>query len=240
MPAAASWPSPSTIEVFVADITAFRDDPDRVQQALAWMTTDERARAGRFRQDDDRLMFALGRVMARTLVGRALDVAPSAWPWREGPHGRPEIDDGATDLHFNLSHSAGLVICALARGRAVGVDVENLRRRSPDPALVPRYCSPSEADDVRAHGDRWPDRFLAYWTLKEAYLKARGVGISVPLADISFALTESGARLGFERSLAGTDARWTFHLWQPGTRHLAAVAVETADDVTPTFNVQPF
>jgi len=240
MPAAASWPSRSTIEVFVADIHGFRHAPDRVQQALAWMTGDERTRAGRFRHEDDRLMFALGRLMARTVVGRALDVAPSAWPWREGPHGRPEIDDGATDLHFNLSHSAGLVICALARGRAVGVDVENLGRRPPDPAIVPRYCSPAETDDVRAHGDRWPERFLAYWTLKEAYLKARGVGISVPLADISFALTDTGARLGFERSLAGTDARWTFHLWQPGSNHLAAVAVETADNVTPAFHVQPF
>jgi 4'-phosphopantetheinyl transferase len=178
--------------------------------------------------------------MARTLVGRALDVSPSAWPWREGPHGRPEIDDAHTDLHFNLSHSAGLVICALARGRAVGVDVEHLGRREFELTLVHRYCSPSEVVDVCDQGKQWRDRFLAYWTLKESYLKARGVGISVALADISFTLTPAGAQLAFERSLAGTDANWRFHLWQPGDRHLAAVAVHAGDDPDPTFHVQSF
>jgi 4'-phosphopantetheinyl transferase len=107
-------------------------------------------------------------------------------------------------------------------------------------AIVPRYCAPSEADDVRAHGDRWRDRFLTYWTLKEAYLKARGVGISLPLSDIAFTLNPDGARIAFERSLAGTDVRWTFHLWQPGAQHLAAIAADTADGARPTFTVQPF
>jgi 4'-phosphopantetheinyl transferase len=240
MPAAASWPDRSTVEVFVADISGFRDSSEHVGQAQAWMTDAERTRAQRYRHDDDRAMFTLGRYMARTLVGRALDVPPSAWPWREGPHGRPEIDDASTDLHFNLSHSAGLVICALARGRAVGVDVEHLGRRAFELTLVNRYCSPSEVADVCDQGKDWRDRFLMYWTLKESYLKARGVGISVPLADISFTLTASGARLAFERSLAGTDARWRFHLWQPADRHLAAVAVHVGDDRNPTFHVQPF
>jgi len=240
MPAAASWPSRSIVEVFVADIDGFRNAPERVSQAQAWLTDDERARASRFRRDADRAMFTLGRYMARTVVGRALDVAPSAWPWREGPHGRPEIDIAGTDLHFNLSHSAGLVICALARGRTVGVDVEHLGRRAFELALVNRYCSPSEAEDVCEQGKHWRDRFLVYWTLKEAYLKARGIGISLPLADISFTLTASGARLAFERSLTGTDARWTFHLWQPADTHLAAAAVDTADATTPTFHVQAF
>jgi 4'-phosphopantetheinyl transferase len=204
------------------------------------MTADERGRFDRFRHDDDRVMFAVGRLVARTMVGRALSVDPASWAWREGPHGRPEIDRPNTNLHFNLSHSAGLVICALSRDRAVGVDVEDLARRAPDPAIVPRYCSPAEADDVRSRGERWRDRFLTYWTLKEAYVKARGVGISVPLSDISFTVNERGARIGFDGSLAGTDDRWAFHLWQPSARHLAAVAVATADEATPAFTIQSF
>ena len=235
-----SWPAAGEVRAFVADAAAFGADHDRVAQALGWMTPLERTRHDRFRHDADRAMFALGRLMARTLVGRALGIDPGTWTWREGPHGRPEIDRPATDLHFNLSHSAGLVICALARGRAVGVDVEDLARRAPDPAIVPRYCSPAEADDVHAHGDRWRDRFLTYWTLKEAYLKARGVGISLPLSDISFTVDARGATIAFERSLTGADDRWTFHLWQPGARHLAAIAAEMADGVRPTFTVQPF
>ncbi|HEX5070189.1 MAG TPA: 4'-phosphopantetheinyl transferase superfamily protein [Vicinamibacterales bacterium] len=240
MPAAASWPSPSIVEVFVADIAGFRDSRERMDEAQAWLTEDEQTRASRFRRDDDRAMFTLGRYMARTVVGRALDVAPAAWPWRQGPHGRPEIDAAGTDLHFNLSHSAGVVICALARGRSVGVDVEHLGRRAFELTLVDRYCSPSEAEDVCEQGKDWRDRFLVYWTLKEAYLKARGLGISVPLSDISFTLIPSGAEVAFERSLAGTDARWKFHLWQAGDRHVAAVAVETTDNAIPTFHVQAF
>ncbi len=228
------------MSVFVAHANAFGADEARIGQSLAWMSPGERARFDWFRHDEDRLMFALGRFMARTLVGRALGVDPRNWAWREGPHGRPEIDRPGNDLHFNLSHSAGLVICALARGRAVGVDVENLDRRPPDWALVERYCSPAEADDIRSRGDRWRDRFLTYWTLKEAYLKARGLGISVPLADISFSVDPRGAQIGFVRSLEGTDRRWAFHLWQPGTHHLAAVAAGAEDGAAPTFLVTPF
>jgi 4'-phosphopantetheinyl transferase len=240
MLAAASWPDRNEVQVFVADARAIGADRDRVAEALRWMPAAERARFEQFRHDEDRMMFAVGRLMARTLVGRALSVDPSAWAWREGPHGRPEIDQAHTNLRFNLSHSAGLVICALARDREIGVDVEDLTRRAPDPAIVPRYCSPAEADDVRSHGDRWRDRFLTYWTLKEAYVKARGVGISVPLSEISFTLDAQGARIGFAGSLAGTDPQWAFHLWHAGATHLAAVAAHAADGVAPAFLVQPF
>jgi 4'-phosphopantetheinyl transferase len=240
MPMAPPWPDAGAVHAFIADSAAFGADADRVAQALAWMSPDERARFDRFRHDDDRHMFALGRLMARTLVGRALGLGPAEWAWREGPHGRPEIDRPDSDVRFNLSHSAGLVICALSRGRMVGVDVESLTRRAPDPAIVPRYCSPAEADDVRAHGDRWRDRFLTYWTLKEAYLKACGLGISVSLSDISMALDGDRTRIAFERSLAGTDDRWAFHLWQPGPRHLAAVAAATPTGTRPTFQVHAF
>jgi phosphopantetheinyl transferase (holo-ACP synthase) len=117
------------------------------------------------------------------------------------------------------------------QGRTIGVDVEDLSRRAPDPAIVTRYCSPAEAEDVCAQGDRWPNRFLTYWTLKEAYLKARGLGISVHLSDISFTLGDgpTHARIGFLESLAGTDDRWAFHLAELEPHHIAAVAVETTE-----------
>jgi len=251
MSTAASWPASRDVHVFVADALAFGTDADRIAQSLAWMAPVERARFDRFRHDADRSMFALGRLMARTLVGRALGVDPAAWAWREGPHGRPEVDHPSCDVHFNLSHSAGLVLCTIARGRAVGVDVENLARPRPNWGLVERYCSPSEADDIQSHGDRWPERFLTYWTLKEAYLKARGLGISVALSDISFVQNQAGPtffeKVGpasisvrFERSLAGTDDRWAFHLFRPSERHLAAVAADAADGAQPAISVQPF
>jgi 4'-phosphopantetheinyl transferase len=224
----------------VGHASAFAGDSSRIARTLSWMTAAERDRYANFRHDRDRWMFALGREMARTLVGSALGVPPDAWIWREGPHGRPEIAAPLSGLHFNLSHSAGLVVCALSRDRAVGVDVEDLTRRAPDPAIVTRYCSPAEAEDVCAQADGWRDRFLTYWTLKEAYLKARGLGISVHLSDISFTLAGVEARIGFLDSLAGTDDRWRFHLVRLEPHHLAAIAVETQDGASPPFEVQPY
>jgi 4'-phosphopantetheinyl transferase len=186
------------------------------------------------------MMFLAGRVMARALVGRALGVAPADWRWREGPRGRPEIASPETSVRFNLAHSAGLVVCALANGRDAGVDVEYLRRRPVDPLVVPRYCAPDEVRDIQAHGPHgWHDRFLLYWTLKEAYLKARGLGISVPLSDISFAIDGTAPRISFLRSLSGTDDRWTFHVARPTTEHVVAVAADSGR-TTPTITVAPF
>jgi len=216
-------------------------DRDRLEHAMAWLAPAERERYARFHAEEDRRMFLLGRVMARLLVGRAAGAPPTGWQWREGQHGRPEIGWPATALRFNIAHSAGLVVCALAMGREVGIDVEDLTRRAIDPALVRRYCAPSEVTDIEAQpADARQHRFLRYWTLKEAYLKARGVGISLPLANIGFSLHAEKPSIAFRESLAGADDRWTFHLTQPTERHLMAVAASTADGVQPTFIIEAF
>ena len=184
-------------------------------------------------------MFLLGRVMARAAVGRLAGWAPCAWPWREGPHGRPEIASDDTSLRFNIAHSAGVVVCAAADGVDIGVDVEDLERPATDIEVVRRYCAPAEVRDIAAAGpDGWRTRFLYYWTLKEAYLKARGLGISLPLAEIEFTLA-SPPRVAFLGSLQGTDTRWAFHLQQISDRHLAAVAAE-APVRDPSVEMAPF
>lgn len=217
---------PSDGEVLVSyfDIAALVGDP--AATARAWLRAEEHARYTRYRHDDDRLMFLAGRVMARSIVGAALGCPPSTWRWREGPHGRPEIDEPGTGLRFNIAHSAGLVACAIADGRDVGVDVEDRERPETDRQIVSRYCSPAEAADIDEQGDAWHDRFLIYWTLKEAYLKACGLGISVHLSDISFSLDGDVPRIGFIGSLADHDSRWTFSLMRPTPRHLVAIASE--------------
>ena len=226
MSVASSLPA-GVVRAKILSIGALAADPAEQRRTWECLTAPERERFDRFRHDDDRWMFALGRMLARDMVGAALGVAPSEWHWREGAHGRPEIDRPATDVHFNLSHSAGLVACAIGRGRELGVDLEHLQRRAPDPAIVDRYLSPVEAADVR-HQDDWIDRFLLYWTLKEAYLKARGLGISVPLSDITFRLEgDDAARIEFEGALAGTDARWTFQWRRLAPQHLVALAAST-------------
>ncbi len=231
------------VRAWYADTSILGHDPARLDRVLAWLGPEARARFERYRHDRDRRMFALGRGMARALVGRELGLAPAAWLWREGPHGRPDIASPPTSWRFNVSHSGDVVACVLADGRDVGVDVEESDRRAIDPALVARFCAPDEAAAIDVARPGWHDRFLTYWTLKEAYLKARGLGIAVHLADISFAVPpdgEAGIRIRFRGSLAGTDARWAFRLARPTPRHVLAVAVEAPDaDRPPVISVEP-
>lgn len=229
MPAPASCPPPGEIRVWHGGIDDVFRDRDRIGRARTWLEPAADGRYERYRHDADRHMFLLGRVMARSMVSAAAGWTPTAWQWQEGPHGRPEIAAPPTDLRFNLAHSAGIVVCALANGHDVGIDLEDLERPPIDPDLVRRYCAPAEADDIEAQGpDGWRDRFLHYWTLKEAYLKARGLGISVHLADICFTLDGDRARIAFLGSLAGSDDQWTFRIGRLTPRHLMAVAAPVA------------
>jgi 4'-phosphopantetheinyl transferase len=205
---------------------------EALAHATAILRPPERERYERFRHDTDRYMFLIGRVMARAVVADALGVSPADWPWREGPRGRPEVDRPDCPISFNLAHSAGLVVCALSRLGPVGIDVEDRARAGLDRALVARCCADDEAADVEAHGEDWRDRFLKYWTLKESYLKATGLGISVHLPDVRFQL-DDGARAAFAGSLAGADAGWTFDLRPIAPSHYVAVAMSAPDDVHP-------
>jgi 4'-phosphopantetheinyl transferase len=227
------------VVVWHAEVDPFARDPLAIAGWRDRLSPADRARHDRFRRESDRGMFLLGRAMARVLVGDALGCDPQAWPWREGARGRPEIDDPAASVRFNLAHSAGLVVCAIARGRDVGVDVEDLARRPPHPDMVERYCSPEEVRDIRARGGDWQGRFLTYWTLKEAYLKARGLGIAVQLSEMTFTIHDDRAAIGFTGRLAGTDSQWTFRLSRPTARHILAIAAANLDAADPDVIVQP-
>jgi len=119
-------------------------------------------------------------------------------------------------------------------------DVEHRLRPPTDPQMVRRFCSPSEIADVERQGPTgWRDQFLRYWTLKEAYLKARGVGIAVHLADVSFTLGDGDVRVEFLNSLEGTDTNWAFALIETGASHFIAAAVPATGAVRPAFVVEP-
>ncbi len=232
--------SPHAIRAWHAHVDRVWPSAASHARALTWLSAAERARYDRFRHDVDREMFLLGRAMARSLVGRALGAAPDAWPWREGARGRPEIDRPGCAVSFNVAHSGGVVVCAIAHDAEVGIDVEDRRRPTLDRALVERYCSASEAADVARAGDGWQDRFLLYWTLKEAYLKARGLGIAVHLSDLSFTIGANGdARVDFLDSLAGSDPNWAFDLRDLEGAYYVAVAASTPNGARPAFALDP-
>jgi 4'-phosphopantetheinyl transferase len=190
----------------------------------------ERERAERFVFERDRLRFLVGRSMLRWVLSDYARVAPQAWAFGENEFGRPEIVGPACPLplRFNVSHTEGLVAVAVCLERPIGVDVEHLERRVTALELAERYFSPLEAADLR----RCPDveraaRFFDYWTLKEAYVKARGMGLSAPLREFSIVLVSpEAARIVHHTAGGMRDDEWQFARFAPTPQHKLAVALQ--------------
>lgn len=187
------------------------------------LSPDERQRLGRFVFDRDRHAYVASRILVRGILSRYELVAASAWQFASNEHGRPEIAGRESRLRFNLSHTSGLVVCAVARDRAIGVDAEDLRRPAPLD-IVERVLAPAEVGALRAMpAGQQPRRFFQYWTLKESYLKARGLGLRVALDHVAFADLDS------ERpALAGDDGCWQFMQLRPTPHHVVAVCGEAS------------
>jgi 4'-phosphopantetheinyl transferase len=151
---------------------------------LAALTPEERQRAASFRFDKDRAQYVLGKRMLRSVLARALELDQVDVRFEPGPFGKPALAGPAagTDITFNLSHSGRWVLCALARGRRVGVDVEREREGMEYVGLAERFFCPREIGLLTTGPDPETRRlFFKYWTLKEAYLKAEGSGLSISL-----------------------------------------------------------
>ena len=209
--------------------SAFTDSSE-LTRYRALLSDDEREKTDRYRFARDRHACLITRALARVTLSRYCDVAPAQWRFRPGAYGRPEIAGPRSSLRFNLSHTLGLIVCLVSRDRDVGVDVENLERERRWLDLAERFFAPREAAALRrvplAHR---PVRFLEYWTLKESYIKARGLGLAIPLDGFWFELPVApteGVRIHLTSAVADDPARWCFRSERLGTSHLVATAVE--------------
>jgi len=201
----------------------------RLDAYRSLLTNDEHERMARFVFDRDRRAFLLTRALVRTTLSRYAGVAPGDWRFIANVHGRPEILDrpaGVPDLRFNLSHTEGLIACAVAIGREVGVDVEHTSRHLTHD-VAGRFFAPAEVTDLRSlPADEQPRVFFDYWTLKEAYIKARGFGLALPLADFAFKLNPPNPPgISFEPALEDDPKTWQFLQDWPTERHRLALAV---------------
>ncbi|MEE4272322.1 MAG: 4'-phosphopantetheinyl transferase superfamily protein [Thermoanaerobaculales bacterium] len=160
------------------------DFGDRFGELETRLPDDERQRAARFKVAEARRRFVLGRALLRHRIGAAIDADPRSLVFSMGEHGKPELPGVKPAPSFNLSHSADLVVLALAPA-AVGVDIEALRAVPAADRLAHRFFSRSEAAAVRAADAADRDRvFFRIWTQKEAWLKATGLGVGMPLREV--------------------------------------------------------
>ena len=194
------------------------------------LAADERQRADRFHFQKDHDRFVVARGLLRIILGRYLDASPAQLRFRYGPFGKPELTaaHGDTDLRFNVSHAEGLALYACTRRRALGVDIEYVRPDFPGHEIAARFFSPREVAALRALPAAVQTRaFFNCWTRKEAYIKAHGAGLSLPLDqfDVSLAPDEPAALLA-TRPEPQEAARWSLQELTPAPGYVAAIAVE--------------
>jgi len=213
--------------VFLAQPETLALDPD----ARAILAADDLAHIARLRFEHDREIAQASRALQRRALSSCTDVAPDAWRFVADNNGRPRIaaPAGAPALCFSVANTRGLVACAVSVAREVGLDVENWRDDAPA-ALIERCFGPDERTALASLPTAAQSRrFVELWTLKEAYIKARGLGLSLPLERISLTLDDGVPRLALDPSLDDDAASWQFALWSPNASHAAALCVRRGD-----------
>ena len=186
----------------------------------------EQAQADRFHFEVDRTTYVAAHWLLRNALASVGGLLPSDWRFIAGKHGKPGIDPALAhpDLQFNLSHTRGFVGCAVSFGDMIGIDVEVLSRKTADLDVAEQFFSPPEVAILRGTmQEQQSDTFLRFWTLKEAFIKATGEGLSRALESFSFALDPISIR--FEPEDAGEARRWKFIQQRPTPRHLLALAI---------------
>lgn len=178
-----------------------------------------------------RRLFAESHTLVRRALSRYSEIPPREWRFVENAHGKPRIDpdlDSPT-LSFSLAHTKGLAVVAVTGGANVGVDVERVDRCVDAARLSNRFFSPEEAAALQELvSDRLRERFFLYWTLKESYIKARGLGLSLPLDSFSFRLAgEIPFRIGFSGSNPDGPGEWRFALLEPRPQYITAIGVSS-------------
>jgi 4'-phosphopantetheinyl transferase len=208
-------------------------EPTLLAAYEALLTPEERARKQRYYFEKNRHEYLITRALVRSVLSRYAPVRPAAWTFSANSWGCPAIaSPEGTGLRFNLSNTRGLVCCLVAADRDVGIDVEDLTREGETVDIADRFFSPSEVVELRSQPEeRRRARFFDYWTLKEAYIKARGMGLAIPLDHFSFQLS-AGAPIGiaFDPQLDDDPATWQFEQIRPTPTHLVSLAIRRTNE----------
>ena len=223
-----------TVELWLAD-PDWALDQEFERSCLELMDASEVARERRFLAEGARREFLVGRSIVRRTLSRLGSVEPSEWSFEENAHGRPSISRPKLerDWRFNLSHTRGLVGVGTVEGLEIGVDVEAIDRAFDFLPIARRKFSAAEADRVIAAGNvERRELFFRYWTLKEAFIKAKGIGLSLPLDKFSFDIeTDRRLRVEFRAPLVDRPEFWRFAIFSVGTLHRLAIAIECPPEV---------
>ena len=200
-----------------------------MQALWSLLDQEEQSRAERFHFESDRLRFVTAHGLVRCVLGWYLREPPQCLRFTYGPRGKPALAARcASDMCFNLSHTSDVALLGLARQREIGIDIELVRPGLAQDRIAERFFAPAEARELRAIPVADQDEaFFACWTRKEAYIKARGDGLTLALDQFQVSLAPGEPpRLvrGYE---SGREAqRWSMHDLGLRPNYCAALVVE--------------
>jgi 4'-phosphopantetheinyl transferase len=200
------------VHVWRANLDSLDGAAERLGEVLAEA---ELERASRFVAPADRRRYVLRRASLRVILARYEGASPGELRFRCDGNGKPHLEGatGPNGLRFNVSHSEGLALYSISRGRETGVDVERIRRHLASPWIAERFFLPSEAERIRRlSAGSYAAAFFACWTRMEARLKACGRGLAGAVGDA-----------------AEDCSAWAVHELDPGPGYAGALAVEGRD-----------
>jgi 4'-phosphopantetheinyl transferase len=217
------------------EIHVYTSPPETVDTTQeSELDRDEQAQADSFKFSNDRHLYVAAHIYLRKVLSQYSSLSPSSWRFQKNVYGKPFIaNDQYTELYFNLSHTQGLIACIVSYRQAVGIDVERYKQLADFDALCQTAFSPLEVADILSLKKRsvQEQRFFTYWTLKESYIKARGVGLSIPLQQFSFIETIAEKwELQCHSSMMDDGKNW----WFSSTKlndYFLATAVASPDNV---------
>ncbi len=187
------------------------------RSCLHWLTDVELLRYHRYFFDRHRKQLLLGRFLIRSVLSQYVEkLAPQQWRFVHNDFGKPAIDPAQNEasLYFNLSHSGEKLVLAISKIESIGVDIENGDKSRRVRRIAGRFFSRQEVSDLLAlHESQRLGRFYQLWTLKEAYIKARGLGLAMPLQQFSYAFPAPGQiEISFAEELKDNALFW--QVWQ--------------------------
>ncbi|KAA3647731.1 MAG: phosphopantetheine-protein transferase [Chloroflexi bacterium] len=216
-------PHKNEVHVWRISVPKFREIIPQLQPVL---NEEERTRADRFHFDKDQESYIIAHSVLRLLLGGYAQLPSEEIEFTVNNYGKPQIVDNS--LQFNLSHSGDFVLIAIANSLILGVDVEKIHTRRAKIVLAKRFFSPLEFDHLMqlASGD-FVQGFFNTWTRKEAYIKAIGAGLSIPLDSFTVSLkTDSPVELIEDSVNTNAPGEWTLKHIKVNDDYAAALAVK--------------
>lgn len=230
-----------SLQLNQGDIHIWVSNPQSIQPAEALqlykplLTPKELTRQQRYQFAKDQHDALITRALIRTVLSHYANISPQDWRFILGEKDKPAIEKPPLPLTFNISHTKGLIVCAVTLEHDIGIDVEYLERQSDILNIADRYFSSSETKELFSlPSDQQNSRFFDYWTLKESYIKAWGLGLSIPLDDFSFHIgcspctyTNSNIKLSFAPHRIDHPNIWHSWLFYPNDTHRMALSLRS-------------